>query len=114
LAGPLEAFGWRTLVAHGPEDSSRIARDHVLDLLVADFDLGTTSGVDLAANLRTDRPLLPVVLMSGVHEEASIELWPPTAFVPVLLRADALISAICGLFDASHRAFSPDDRHFAT
>jgi CheY-like chemotaxis protein len=114
LTVPLAASGWLTLVAHSPEDTSSIARDHALDLLVAEFHLGATSGASLAATLRRDRPSLPVVLMSGVHDEAVIELWPPTAFMPVILRADALVSVICDMFAASYRALTPVDQLFAT
>jgi hypothetical protein len=95
LVGPMAAHGWRTIVARGAEDALAIAGDHPLDVLVAEFRLGATSGEDLAVSLRRDRPSLPVVLVSGLQHGARIELWPPAAFMPRILRADSLVATIC-------------------
>jgi CheY-like chemotaxis protein len=102
LADPLAAIGWQALVARGPEDAVVIARDHAVDLLVADFHLGTTTGESLAASLTRRQETLPVVLISGVQDAARVEVWLPTAFAPTVLGVDALISAIAALFDAPH------------
>ncbi len=107
LADPLAAYGWRTLVAGSPEDALSVASDCPFDLLVADFRLGAMSGENLAASLRRDRPPFPVLLMSGLHEEARIELWPPAAFMPTILRVGGLVSTIRALFEVPQRPLSP-------
>ena len=99
LADPMAEHGWRTIVARGAEDALAIAGDHPVDVLVADFRLGATSGEALAASLRRDRPSLPVVLVSGLHDEARIELWTPAAFMPRILHADVLVASICAVVE---------------
>ncbi len=109
LSDTLAPHGWRTLVTRSPEAALRVAHEHAFDLLVADFQLGATSGESLADRLRRGRASFPVVLMSGLHDEARIELWPAAAFMPTILRVDMLVSRICAMFDAPHLSLSTAD-----
>jgi CheY-like chemotaxis protein len=102
LADLLAGLGWRSLVAHGPEHATMIAQEQALDMLVADFDLGGTSGASLAASVTRRQAAVPVVLISGLHDAAHVEVWPPQAFMPTILGIGALGSTIAAMFDMQH------------
>ncbi|HYO42182.1 MAG TPA: hypothetical protein VES19_03190 [Candidatus Limnocylindrales bacterium] len=98
LAHHLTALGWRSVIARGPEHAHHLAGEEAFDLLVADAELGDTSGESLAAGLTSHRAR-PVVLVSGLHAAEGIELWPPTALMPTVHSIDTLFPALGELFD---------------
>ena len=68
VANALERLGYRVLVAtNGGDALDRWREDHgIIDVVVSDMIMpGGTNGVDLAEQLRRDKPELPVILMSG-------------------------------------------------
>jgi CheY-like chemotaxis protein len=67
LEGILSAQHFDVVIARSPEEAlSRLpALDPRPAALVTDFDMPSTSGVELARRVRTIDPALPVVLMSG-------------------------------------------------
>ena len=101
LARSLAALGWRSMIAHGPEHARRLAGVQAFDLLVADAELGDTSGEHLAAGLTRHRAR-PVVLVASLHAAAGIELWSPAALIPTVHSIDTLFPALGDLFDQRH------------
>jgi DNA-binding NtrC family response regulator len=66
----LDGVGYKTLVAASGADALRILErgGAPIDLVITDFHLGTgMSGVGLAIGVQTQRPGVPVLLMSGEH-----------------------------------------------
>jgi CheY-like chemotaxis protein len=82
VARVLYSLGWRAVVTTAPADAEALAREIEVDLLVTDLDMPGMSGTDLAASLRRQRAGLPVVLVSGWPEAATLRLDPPFAFLP--------------------------------
>jgi len=67
----LESFGLTVLVAEGgPEAVARVtSAQERIDAVLLDMTMPEMSGVDVFARLHEMRPGLPVVLMSGYHED---------------------------------------------
>ena len=93
----LEMNGYRVLEALDVADATRLAQTHPgpIDLLITDVVMPGTSGPELARRLRTHRPGLRVLFMSGYPEsedqridgEAGWNAWLQKPFTPdVLMR----------------------------
>jgi signal transduction histidine kinase/CheY-like chemotaxis protein len=67
----LESFGLTVVVANGgPEAIARVAAaPDSVDAVLLDMTMPEMSGPDVFARLRVIKPSLPVVLMSGYHED---------------------------------------------
>jgi two-component system, cell cycle sensor histidine kinase and response regulator CckA len=65
LRRALTDYGYRVLVATGPDDAVTIARSVAVDLLVTDVVMPGTNGVELARRVRELRPLARVLFVSG-------------------------------------------------
>lgn len=67
----LELFGYRVLTARSGADALTILRDpqRHIDLLMTDLVMPGMRGADLVRNARADRPSLPVLTVSGYHEQ---------------------------------------------
>lgn len=67
----LEALGYRVVAATGGEEALRLFEERAGDWKAAVLDLrmGDLSGDEVAARMRERRPGLPVVLVSGLHDE---------------------------------------------
>jgi PAS domain S-box-containing protein len=71
MAGYLRAQGYRVIEA--PNAEAAVVLSHsieTLDLLLTDVTAPGASGPDLAARLRADRPVLPVLFMTAGADEA--------------------------------------------
>jgi len=68
----LEMNGYTVLEALDPADAVRLAQTHpgAIDLLITDVVMPSMSGPELAHRLRTGRPTLRVLCMSGYPESA--------------------------------------------
>ena len=93
----LEMNGYRVLEALDVADATRLAQTHPgpIDLLITDVVMPGASGPELARRLRTHRPGLRVLCMSGYPEsedrriegEAGWTAWLQKPFTPdVLMR----------------------------
>ncbi|MBL4848129.1 MAG: ABC transporter substrate-binding protein [Planctomycetes bacterium] len=67
----LTQVGYEVLLAADGEQALEVARQHpgAIDLLICDVVMPGKSGPLVAAGLRTDRPHLPVLFMSGYAQE---------------------------------------------
>jgi two-component system cell cycle sensor histidine kinase/response regulator CckA len=70
--GVLERFGYHVLVATGPEDAQEIAARHrkAINMVISDVVMPRMSGPTLLATLRSHRPDIKVLLISGYAGEA--------------------------------------------
>ena len=93
----LGSQGWLTIPANTPQEAASIARDLPIDLLVTDLNMPGMSGVDLAAIVRAQRADLPVVLVTGWPEAASLVIEPPFAYLRKPFRLQALFAAVTSL-----------------
>jgi two-component system NtrC family response regulator len=101
----LGSQGWLTIPANTPLEAASIARDLPIDLLVTDLDMPGMSGIELAALVRAQRVDLPVVLVTGWPEAASLVIEPPFAYLRKPFRLHALFAAVTSLagFGDGHR-----------
>jgi PAS domain S-box-containing protein len=105
----LRRSGYRVLSASGHHGALRIAADpsEPIDLLVSDVVMPEMNGPELATRIRELRPALPILFVSGFHDESQI----PTqgAAATTLLRKPfsprQLSEIVAGLLSA---APSPD------
>lgn len=69
----LESLGYEVLATSDPmEVVGLVARDpYVFDLVITDFDMPDTNGVELALSLQDTAPHLPVMLVSGREDAAT-------------------------------------------
>jgi len=69
----LESLGYDVVASSDPMDAiGVIARDpYVFDLVITDFDMPDTNGVELALSLQDTAPHLPVMLVSGREDAAT-------------------------------------------
>ena len=91
----LERYGYHVHVAVDGDDALRAANalGHEIDLLVTDVVMPGPSGPRVAAELRSERPDLPVLYLSGYAAEMmprDEELAPNTAFLGKPFTPDAL------------------------
>jgi CheY-like chemotaxis protein len=61
----LNELGYDVLLASDGEEAMRLAERHVFDVLVTDLAMPRMTGWELIPRLRTQRPDLPVVVMTG-------------------------------------------------
>lgn len=95
----LEMNGYTVLEALDPADAVRLAQTHpgAIDLLITDVVMPSMSGPELARRLRTGRPTLRVLCMSGYPESADraadgAEAW--TAWLQKPFSPDDLVAKV--------------------
>jgi two-component system cell cycle sensor histidine kinase/response regulator CckA len=75
MVATLERSGHRVLAAHDAVSAMRIAAnaDEPIDLLISDVVMPGFSGPALARRIRALRPELPVIFVSGFHDDAELD-----------------------------------------
>jgi CheY-like chemotaxis protein len=68
----LDELGYRTAVADTPLRALAMLRDEHFDLLVTDYKMPDMDGIELISKVRTARPGLPVILLSGFVDALGI------------------------------------------
>jgi two-component system cell cycle sensor histidine kinase/response regulator CckA len=101
--------GYRVLVAESPRKAQQVWEAHrtEIDLLLTDLVMPDGSGHDLADQLRKERPLLPVLLMSGYDPEGRRELVNSELLRKPFAR-EALLEATRRMLDAEAARVSAD------
>jgi CheY-like chemotaxis protein len=61
----LESQGYRVLIAESGEEGLDIVRSQPVDLVISDHYLQGKTGAQIAREMKTLRPELPIVLLSG-------------------------------------------------
>jgi CheY-like chemotaxis protein len=104
----LEARGYRlTMAANGAEGLRQLEETpDGVDLVLTDIMMPVMNGLELADVMRSRHPELPVLLMSGYAEAASVERQlqdPQVAFLPKPFTAAGLSEAILALLEPRSR-----------
>jgi signal transduction histidine kinase/ActR/RegA family two-component response regulator len=75
-------LGWKTLEAADGEEAVRVHRDYSghIDLLLSDYLMPGVNGLEAALRIRSRNPKLPVILMSGFTNEATVESFRAEGF----------------------------------
>jgi len=78
----LDQLGWTTLEAADGEEAVRVHKDHIgkIDLLLSDYLMPKLNGLEAARQIRSRDPELPVILMSGFMNEATVESFRAQGF----------------------------------
>jgi CheY-like chemotaxis protein len=71
----MERIGWKTIEAADGEEAVRTHRDYPerIDLLLFDYLMPKMNGLEAARRIRSRNPKLPVIMMSGFTDEATVE-----------------------------------------
>ncbi len=101
----LEADGYRILEAERGEDALELARGHdgPIDIVLTDIVLPGMDGKQTAEELRSDRPAVTVLYMSGYTNDPELQaghLPPRTAFIQKPFTGDQLRDALRSLAGA--------------
>ena len=78
----MNQLGWTTLEAADGEEAVRVHKDHSgkIDLLLSDYLMPKVNGLEAARQIRSRDPQLPVILMSGFTNEATVESFRAEGF----------------------------------
>ena len=78
----MDQLGWTTLEAADGEEAVRVHKEHSgqVDLLLSDYLMPKVNGLEAAQQMRSCDPELPVILMSGFTNEATIESFRARGF----------------------------------
>jgi len=101
----LGEHGYRVLVAARPDEALKFAATHddPIDLLITDVDLQGMRGPELAQQLRSMRPEVEVLFVSGysVHDVENLRLPEGAAFLQKPFRPETLLEKARGLLATS-------------
>jgi len=112
----LEHIGFRVLTSGDADRAAQIflGAQHV-DLLIADQNMPGRSGMDLACQLKTVDPELPVLLISGAIETASSSLFAQRGwtFLPKPFSLPALLDTVHRILETAGSPQEPERRRAA-
>jgi nitrogen-specific signal transduction histidine kinase len=92
----LTASGYHVLVAADPVEALALSRerDGAIDLLLTDLVMPNMGGRALSDALRSERPGLKVLLMSGYADDDAARARPDDAFIQKPLRSEQLLERL--------------------
>jgi PAS domain S-box-containing protein len=104
LVNVLGLRAYTILQARNGRDALEVAKNHVghIQLLVTDVVMPELGGVDLARELRSVRPTLPVLFVSGYTDDAAFlaaPLEPDTFFLPKPFLPADLTQMVCSILE---------------
>jgi two-component system chemotaxis response regulator CheY len=113
----LEHIGLRVLTSGDANRAAQIflGAQHV-DLLIADQNMPGRSGMDLAFQLKTVDPQLPVLMISGALETASSSLFtqPGWTFLPKPFSLPVLLDTVHRILETAGSPQEPERRQAAS
>lgn len=65
--------GYDVIVADEGTQALELSREHTFDLVITDMVMPKMSGTALAESLRSERPELPVIFISGYAHDVGVE-----------------------------------------
>lgn len=74
--------------------AAALAVTEPVDLLIVDFVLPHMNGRDLTAEIRKQRPGLPVILMSGYRPSPDLAPPPPSTFMQKPMRTAVIMETV--------------------
>jgi two-component system cell cycle sensor histidine kinase/response regulator CckA len=100
----LRRLGYEVIAASRPSEAIALAREHAFDLLVTDVVMPEMTGDALAREIRSERPDLPVVFMSGYTAGVlDLEIGPLDVFASKPLTAGRIARAVRDALDRKKR-----------
>jgi CheY-like chemotaxis protein len=91
----LNALGYSVFCALGGEEAMRLIDGHSeIDLILADYAMPAMSGVEFAKRIKTARPVLPVILVTGYGSRDVIAGFSETRILQKPYAEDELILTI--------------------
>ncbi|TLY22194.1 MAG: response regulator [Nitrospirae bacterium] len=105
IRSTLQTHGYTVLEAHHGEHAIQVCAQHAdpIHLMVTDVVMPEMSGRELAERLKTSRPNMKVLFMSGYTDKAIVhhgELDPDTAFLQKPFTPDALARKVREVLDS--------------
>lgn len=64
----LQKAGYEVITARSGQEALAIVETSAVDLILSDYLMPLMNGAELAVQIKTNRPTLPVILLSGVNE----------------------------------------------
>jgi CheY-like chemotaxis protein len=64
----LQKAGYDVLTASSAKEALQIAASNTIDLIVSDHLMPGVTGAELARQLKSEHPKIPIILLSGVNE----------------------------------------------
>lgn len=92
LSRILERQGHRVITCG--DATAALSVTDAVDLLIVDFVLPTMNGRELTAELRKQRPGLPVILMSGYLPSPDLAPPPPSTFMQKPMRSGVILETV--------------------
>lgn len=91
----LESFGYDVLTAPSGQHGLQLVSQHAqkIDLVIVDYLMPGMNGDEVAANLKSEFPSLPVIAMSGAHLPKQM-MASVDAYIPKGQRVEVLLSTI--------------------
>jgi len=99
----LEDSGYGVEIAHSGEEAERVLADHSFSVLVIDYSLPDTNGIELARKLLALHPRLQVILMTG-HDRFDMQPHDMSTLFTAFLRKPVEIQAVTGAIEHAVRA----------
>lgn len=99
----LRAYGYQVLEAAGPDEAVQLFAENPVDLLVTDVGMPKLNGAELARRLRTARPGLRILFLSGYSAGTGVHDWkavPGCGFLQKPFSHDTLAVIVRQLLDA--------------
>jgi DNA-binding NtrC family response regulator len=98
LAKILRGAGHEVLCAANGEEAERLVANEPLDLLLLDLGLPTRGGWNVFGLATALRPLMPVVILTGLKDQSENKLLPGiAAFLEKPVEVPLLLQTIAGL-----------------
>jgi DNA-binding NarL/FixJ family response regulator len=99
---------WVRVDAANADEALALSRDNAFDIALLDFNMPGRDGLDLAGELRTAHPTMPVAIISANHQTEIVARAEAigAAFLPKPLTEQALsdfLKAALGQIEASNR-----------
>ncbi len=69
----ITASPYEHIVAHTPDDARALLKDHTFDIVLCDYRLGATSGIDFINSIRALGYTVPVILLTGMEDRSTDE-----------------------------------------
>src|SRR5690349_5728330 len=64
----LESEGYCVLSASNAEEGLKLFRENPIDLVISDHLLSSMTGTQMAAEMKREKPSIPIIILSGVTE----------------------------------------------
>jgi DNA-binding NtrC family response regulator len=101
----LQEAGYEVICAIDGEDAERKATSQPVDLLLLDLDMPGQNGWNVFGVINSQNPLLPVVIISGLINQANADLMPGvSAFLEKPIEVPVLLKTIQELLEESVQA----------